>query len=126
MADDDFVVRVLWWEVNLGLRTLCLAAHAMAKAKGFWETDRNVGELLALMHSEISEALEEYRAGRPLTAIRLDPTTGKPEGFPIELADLLIRVFDLAGKFGINLPEAIKMKMSYNATRPHRHGGKLC
>lgn len=49
----------------------------------------------------------------------------KPEGFPIEIADALIRIFDLAGAHGIDLDEAVRIKMAYNATRPVRHGGKL-
>ncbi len=49
----------------------------------------------------------------------------KPEGIPIELANLLIRIFDTCGTYGINLSEALRMKMAYNKTRPYRHGGKV-
>jgi NTP pyrophosphatase (non-canonical NTP hydrolase) len=48
----------------------------------------------------------------------------KPEGIPSELADIVIRVFDMCGRYGIDLEAAIKEKMEYNTTRPHRHGGK--
>jgi len=50
---------------------------------------------------------------------------GKPVGFPTELADVIIRTLDLASGLGIDIEEAIRIKMDYNATRPHRHGGKL-
>jgi NTP pyrophosphatase (non-canonical NTP hydrolase) len=45
-------------------------------------------------------------------------------GFPSELADIVIRVADLAGALGIDLAEAIRIKLAFNRTRTHRHGGK--
>jgi NTP pyrophosphatase (non-canonical NTP hydrolase) len=48
------------------------------------------------------------------------------EGFPVELADVIIRVLDLCGKFGIDLRAAVAMKMAYNESRPYRHGGRTC
>lgn len=48
----------------------------------------------------------------------------KPCGIPSELADLLIRTCTIAGKYGIDLEQAVREKMAYNKTRPHRHGGK--
>lgn len=150
-------------------------AHATAVEKGWWDRpdgtrmhpgERSIGEQLSLFHSEISEALEEWREGHPLTEIRhtfkarpgrqhvpsmramtdrapeIETRPGewvpltvtnadqmgfdaKPVGFPIELADLLIRVFDTAEAYGIDLEEALQIKAAYNRTRPHRHGGKL-
>jgi NTP pyrophosphatase (non-canonical NTP hydrolase) len=44
---------------------------------------------------------------------------------PIELADVVIRVLDVAGRYGMDMEKAIKIKMAYNETRPYRHGGKL-
>lgn len=99
-------------------------AHGTSKAKGWYDSDlgpKNIPEMLALLHSEVSEALEDYRVGKMKTEIRAD---GKPEGFPSELADIVIRVGDLAGYLGINLDDEICKKMAFNATRPHRHGGK--
>ena len=101
---------------------LQVASHAIAVSKGWWEEERNIGELLALIHSEVSEALEEWRDGYALDEIRWDKD--KPLGFSTELADILIRVADLAECVGINLDDALKTKMAYNATRPWRHGGK--
>jgi NTP pyrophosphatase (non-canonical NTP hydrolase) len=48
----------------------------------------------------------------------------KPEGIPSELADIVIRVMDCAVEYGIDLEDEITLKMAYNATRPHKHGGK--
>jgi len=96
--------------------------HELAKEKGWWSKDRSFGELIALHHSELSEALEEYRANRPVTEIRFDH--GKPCGVPIELADLVIRLADLCGAYGIDLEQAVRMKAEYNHTRPFRHGDK--
>lgn len=73
-------------------------AHAIAKEKGWWDTPRSVGELIALCHSDLSEALREVSYvsyGCPLTEI-YDESPSKPAGFPIELADLIIRVADIA------------------------------
>ena len=51
---------------------------------------------------------------------------GKPEGIPIELADVIIRVLDYCGYAGIDIDAAISQKHEYNRTRPYRHGGKKC
>lgn len=77
---------------------------------------------IALMHSELSEAVEEIRRGH--VAIYF-PDGSKPEGAAIELADTVIRIMDLCGALGIDLQHAIEVKMGYNQTRSHRHGGKL-
>lgn len=111
-------------------------AHSNSRAKGWWEEQMGAEELradrviatipekLALIHSEVSEALEAYRGG--FLGCIVDADSLKPEGFASELADVLIRCGDLAGALGIDLEAAVKQKMAYNATRPHRHGGKRC
>jgi hypothetical protein len=85
--------------------------------------DATVGEDLALMHSEVSEALEAYRDGWAPCALRLGPD-GKPEGVPSELADVIIRVLHFSGKHSINIEDAVMAKMAYNKSRPFKHGGK--
>jgi NTP pyrophosphatase (non-canonical NTP hydrolase) len=85
-------------------------------------------EKLMLIVTEASEAMEEIRDGHEFTSVYYEvhgvPTT-KPLGFPIELADIVIRVFDLARACDVDLGAAVRRKMEFNRTRPHRHGGKL-
>jgi len=160
------------------------AVHGTAVEKGWWEpqerivalplqdgprvalVERTFGELMGLVHSEVSEALEDHRNGRAedkilwsysakqsgarvngawwteegtLIADTYDDDevaitpenaerygfVAKPEGIPIELADVIIRVLDIAGHYGIDIQEALAVKAKYNKGRPHRHGGKV-
>lgn len=87
--------------------------------------DATAAEDIALMHSELSEALEDMRTGA--WRATYDTTPGKelkPLGVPSELADILIRVFAFARKHKIDLADMLVRKMLYNETRPFKHGGK--
>lgn len=108
---------------ELTINGLVKTAHKAAADKGFWDTKPNLGEKIALIHSELSEALEEVRAGHaPDEVYEVD---GKPEGMPIELADVVIRVADLCGYYGIDLNAAVDRKFTYNERRPAKHGKKF-
>lgn len=83
--------------------------------QGFWKSE-NVGEKIALMHSELSEALEADR--KDLPSDHLPDFAGVEE----ELADTIIRILDFAGHFKLRLGEALIAKLVYNTTRPYKHG----
>lgn len=105
----------------------CHAAYKNSKDHGFHdnEENENMAEKLALIHSEISEALEEIRAGRGIDEVYFSDK-GKPEGFLVELADAFIRICDIAGsRSNANFEEIVKMKHEYNKSRPHKHGKKF-
>lgn len=118
--------------MSQNIKDLIAKAHQTATDKGWWEKPRTFGDQVALMHSELSEALEEFRNHpdkiEEIYTYDMGPTRwgpgDKPEGIAAEFADVLIRIFDTCGHYGIPLAEAIEMKMEYNATRAHRHGGK--
>lgn len=104
------------------LHDLIMDSHERALRKGWWvDREPNIAEKLALIHSEVSEALEAYRDGDMGTSIS---EKGKPEGFEVELADIVIRVADLCGFLDIDLDAVIQLKAKYNEGRPYRHGGK--
>lgn len=115
--------------------------HENAKNKGFFDEQKNIGEMLCLIHSEVSEALEADRKGKYANLKKFDidrQSTPFHENsctiqafkdnvkdtFEDELADIMIRVMDLAAFKKIDLEKHIKLKMAYNSTREHKHGKK--
>lgn len=98
--------------------------HANNVEKGWWEEGvetRNKYEMIALVHTELSEAVEELRKGKPAYY----EENGKPEGWGIELADAVIRIFDILEANRVDADYLLYIKHKYNQTRPYRHGGKL-
>lgn len=123
---------------EMNINEMVARAHDNAVKHGFWESPLEFGTAIALVHTELSEALEEMRAGnriRPGSPTPMKYYSGggyvadkptkcstKPEGVAVELADAVIRIADLCGHLGIDLESAIAEKMAYNEGREYKHG----
>lgn len=124
------------------LKEIMQDANQIAVEKGFWDGPvRTMGDQIALMHSELSDALEDFRdhgydpSSFLFTTMESDHNDRpvsywiehgkKPEGIASEFADVIIRIADTCAHYGIPLEKAIELKMAYNRTRPIKHGGKL-
>lgn len=88
-----------------------LATGEDLQSSGFEPPRKNVGELLCLVHSELSEAMEGYRTHA------MDAHLPSRPALEVELADAVIRIFDMAGGLGLDLPGALADKLAYNRTR---------
>lgn len=108
--------------ISLAANVLQTACHGAAALAGWWNdlktgetlninTPRLVVEKLCLVHSEISEAMEGHRKDR------MDDKLPHRKMLEVELADAVIRIFDMAGGFGLDLPGAIAEKLAYNSQR---------
>jgi hypothetical protein len=129
------------------INALSAMAYGMAKEKGWYDAGGpSALEKHMLIVTEIAEASEEVRNNRRAFYLSgpggatpgCEPSTeglkalerileghiGKPEGEAVELADAVIRIADIFGRNGWDLNAVIEAKLAYNATRPHRHGGK--
>jgi NTP pyrophosphatase (non-canonical NTP hydrolase) len=157
MDDNGALTPDAFTAIALGFEVASRAIYLNNVAKGWWENpNRNFGEVLALIHSEVSEALEAYRDGDDITDIAYEYpdlyevvndsgetvkivgaqeestlqtedgeiVLGKPVGVASELADVIIRILDVAEGLNIPVTQALIEKHQYNQTRPYRHGGK--
>lgn len=108
--EEDLAIR--------GLRAAQALAHATATNAGWYRdpatgapVERNFGEVVALMHSELSEALEAHRKNL------MDDKLPDRSGIEVEFADCIIRILDTAAAMGLDVPGAIIAKNRYNRTR---------
>lgn len=102
------------------INELAREIHENSIRHGWWETDRELPEIVALCHSELSEALEAYRNNEPMCWLN----DGKPDGIAVEMIDCIIRILDYLAKEGIDVEHVLKQKHEYNKRRPYKHGGK--
>lgn len=116
--------------------------HQNNKEKGFWDKERNVGEMLMLITSELGEAMEAHRKGRFAKFERLEFELGQnatltyeqhwnerfgyfiKDTFEDEIADAIIRLLDLSAGLGIDIEKHIEAKVQFNKTRDILHGKK--
>lgn len=109
--------------LDLGLIDAQQRVLEVNQANGWFESDRTVGDDIALLHSEVSEMLEAYRE-HGLDDATADVYHAKPEGFGSECADVLIRLLDTCQRRGVDLAAEFERKLAYNKQRGYRHGGK--
>lgn len=152
-TEDDDGKSDGFWRLRIktkpSLNVLARIIHKIAADHGFWpEEGRNMGEMLMLATSELAEALEEHRDGKPahyytfktsrpgawdgldrdkmasmsaddLGALGIDK---KPEGVAVELIDCIIRCLDTLQSLDVDIDALVAEKMAYNRSRPHKHG----
>jgi len=122
------------------INELAKQVHENAKSKGFFDEPKNIGEMLCLIHSEVSEALDADRGNAYCTLddrqmnvlmgwvkdddFKNNYTALAKGTFEEEMADIIIRVLDLCAFKKIDIDRHVRAKMRYNSLRPHKHGKK--
>jgi NTP pyrophosphatase (non-canonical NTP hydrolase) len=97
-------------------RQFQVESYEVSVEKGLWEGEQNFGEKIAMVHGELSEALEAHRNNNP-------PDKHCPvySSIEVELADAILRILNLSHHFGMDVTSAMIAKHEHNKTRPHKH-----
>jgi NTP pyrophosphatase (non-canonical NTP hydrolase) len=117
---------------NSQLAKMATEVYALNVDKGRYDEAVPFYQAMALLHSEVSKAVEAYRSWELEDATSTAVDQGeygpdalpKPEGVGSEFADILIRLLDDCVRYGIDLEAEYERKMKFNRTRSYRHGGK--
>jgi len=123
------------------LTTLANTIHKGNVKRGFYDDPKEVGTVLMLIVTELAEAMESYRSNNSIASDRMEtlewdskedePFTTEDinqfklvvkDTFEDEIADTIIRLFDLCGWMNIDIHKHIMLKLKYNDTRPYKHG----
>lgn len=96
----------------------------IAISKGWHSPSKSFPEQILMLHTELSEVIEEYRKESGNVDMTYESDGGKPEGVPVEFGDVGIRLFDTCSHFDVDLLHWIINKAKFNLTRPNRHGNK--
>lgn len=117
--DHEISIESYAWTAKQATNELVSVCHLLARRAGWWtdpatgkDKERNVGEALMLIVSEVAEAMEGHRKNLP------DDKLPHRSMMEVELADAIIRICDLAGGRGYDLGGALAEKLAYNHTRP--------
>jgi NTP pyrophosphatase (non-canonical NTP hydrolase) len=92
-----------------GLNAYMAEVRELIDAKGFSSDEAQIWQMLALIHTEISEAADAYKKGRDYDAVGT------------ELADAIIRIFHLCSALGVDIESLYRAKMAKNWQRPYRY-----
>lgn len=110
------------------LNSFILHIYLNSNEKGWYDGEtRTFGDLISLCHAELSESIEAFREnGDPCAVTHIPKYNGmKPEGVPSELADCIIRIFDMCAHYEIDIVGMLEEKHNFNTMRPYRHGNKI-
>lgn len=118
----------------MNINEFAKAVHENAVSHGWWDEPRSGAEVIALCHSELSEALEEMRKGMPKEYVNIGSGittdtalfgTRKTEGVAVEMCDCIIRILDYLAEIGVDVESVLMRKHLYNAGRPYKHGKRF-
>tara|TARA_R110002126_G_scaffold5579_3_gene29486 strand:- start:3582 stop:3950 length:369 start_codon:yes stop_codon:yes gene_type:complete len=117
-------------QIVSGLNDSAQEIFAANKAKGFWDKERNVGEMLMLVTTELAEAMDAHQKGYFASRLNYEEESNEcfedecKDTFEDELGDAIIRLLDMTAGLGIDIERHINLKLAYNRTRERLHGKK--